>query len=60
MTNKTISKSQFVFEHYGKTPVKLEPHNSGYAKRLFKDHHHTTNINFNIPENVSNLIYGKI
>ena len=59
MTNKIISKSQFVFEHYGKTPVVLQPYTGQYKKRLFKDHHHTTNIKFNIPENVSNLIYGK-
>ena len=60
MTNKTISKSQFVFEHYSKTPLILQPHNSGYAKRLFKDHHHKNSVKINVAENVSNLIYGKI
>lgn len=59
MTNKTISKSQYTFEHYGKNPVVLEPYKGYYKKRLFKDHNHTTNINFDIPENVSNFIYGK-
>ena len=58
MTNKTKSKSQYVFQHYNKTVSVLTPFTSSYNKRLFKDHHHSTNIKLNIPEEVSYLIYG--
>ena len=47
------------YEHYSKTPADIKPHNGGYDKRLFKDHHHKTPIKLDIPDNVSNLIYGK-
>ena len=59
MTNITMSRIKYVFEHYDPVPVKLEPHRDGYGKRLFKDHHHKTPIKFNIPDNVSDSIYGK-
>lgn len=40
------------------TPVILTPHNGGYSKRLYADHHHKTPVKINVPNNVSNFIYG--
>ena len=59
MSRIRISRAKYKFEHYEQTPVKLTPHTGNYNKRLFKDHHHTTSVEKNMPENVSDLIYGK-
>lgn len=59
MSRKKFTQSVYHYEHYSKTPADIKPHNGGYDKRLFKDHHHNTSIKLDIPDNVSNLIYGK-
>lgn len=59
MSRKKFTQSAYHYEHYSKTPANIEPHTGGYDRRLFKDHYHKTSIKLDIPDNVSNLIYGK-
>jgi hypothetical protein len=59
MSKKKFSQSVYHYEHYSKTPVNIEPQKGGYYMRLFKDHYHKTVIKIDIPDNVSDLIYGK-
>ena len=60
MSRITISKKNYKFQHYDKNPVKLTPYNGGYSRKLFKDQYYRVSKNLIIPDNVSDLIYGKI
>ena len=59
MSRITISRAKYTFEHYNQTPVKLTPYNGGYDRKLYKDHYHKTPVKLIIPDNVSDLVYGK-
>ena len=59
MSRKKFTGVVYNYEHYGKEPVDIKPYNGGYGRRLFKDHFHKTPVKITIPENVSDMIYGK-
>ena len=59
MSRIRVSKAVYKFEHYNHVSVKLIPYNSGYNRKLYKDQYHKTPVKLIIPDNVSDLIYGK-
>lgn len=59
MSRITVSKAIYQFEHYNPVSVKLTPYTGGYSRRLYKDHYHKTPVKINIPDNASDMIYGK-
>ena len=59
MSRITVSRVNYKFAHYSQSPVKLTPYNGGYSRKLYKDHYHKTPVKLIIPDNVSDLIYGK-
>ena len=59
MSRISTSRAKYKFEHYEQTPAKKTSHNGGYQRKLYKDQYHTSSVKLNIPDNVSDLIYGK-
>lgn len=59
MSRITVSKAIYQFEHYNPVSVKLTPYTGDYSRRLYKDHYHKTPVKINIPDNASDMIYGK-
>jgi CO dehydrogenase/acetyl-CoA synthase beta subunit len=59
MSRITVSRANYKFPHYEQSPVKLTAYNGGYSRKLYKDQYHKTSVKLIIPDNVSDLIYGK-
>ena len=59
MSRISISRAKYKFQHYEQTSAKITPYNDGYQRKLYRDQYHTSTVKLNIPDNVSDLIYGK-
>ena len=59
MSRITVPRANYKFAITEKSSVKLTAYNGGYSRKLYKDQYHKSPVKLIIPDNVSDLIYGK-